>query len=237
MLVLGVVAMLAVAILVWPSDPEPPRQAGRVVSVRRDILRISRWEGQRVRTLAELADLLALMSAPIRIGVPPATAVRVAIESAPAVGPLRGVYDDLVRNVETGESLADVWLHHAEVLRSGDLRLVGQAWRLTELTGAPLAGALVAAEEVLRGRERSRLSLAAAVAGPRASMAVLTLLPLCGPFVGLAFGIGPRELYFSSAAATASLAVGVAMGLLAWVWSRRIVRRALIPRTSKHGRR
>ncbi|HEV7195646.1 MAG TPA: type II secretion system F family protein [Pedococcus sp.] len=234
---LGAVAMLAVAILVWPSDPELPRQPGRVVSVRRGILRISGWEGQRVRTLAELADLLALMSAPIRIGVPPATAVRVAIESAPGAGPLRRVYDDLVRNVEAGESLSDVWLLHADALGSGDLRLVGQAWRLTELTGAPLAGALIAAEEVLRGRERSRLSLAAAVAGPRASMAVLALLPLCGPFVGVAFGIGPRELYFSSAAATASLAMGVATGLLAWVWSRSIVHRALIPRPSRHRRR
>jgi tight adherence protein B len=154
-------------------------------------------------------------------------AVRAAIEAAPGTGPLRLVYDDLVRSVEAGENLSAVWLRHADTLCSGDLRFVGQAWRLTELTGAPLASALGAAEAVLRSRERSRLGLNAAVAGPRASMAVLTLLPLCGPLVGLAFGVGPRQLYLSSVAATASLVIGAFIGLVAWLWSRTIVQRAL----------
>jgi tight adherence protein B len=64
-------------------------------------------------------------------------------------------------------------------------------------------------------------------------MAVLTLLPLCGPLVGLAFGVGPRQLYLSSVAATASLVIGAFIGLVAWLWSRTIVQRALSPGRSR----
>lgn len=228
---LTLLALLGLTAVAWPAPGKLPMQRVPVTSGRWRTLRTrSRGERPRVRALGELADTLALMAAPIRIGVPPAMAVRVAIDAASEAGPLGPVYDDLVRAVEAGENLSTVWLHHADALRSSDLRFVGQAWRLTELTGAPLASALAAAEAVLRGRERSRLGLSAAVAGPRASMAVLTLLPLCGPLVGLAFGIGPRELYLSSIPATASLVIGVACGLAAWAWSRRIVQRALSPR-------
>lgn len=234
MLVLSLLALLGLGTVLWPARAEPPRRSGPTVPRRWQTLTTSREQRQGAQALGELADTLALMSAPIRIGVAPAMAVRVAIEAAPGTGRLGLVYDDLLRSVEAGENLSAVWLHHADTLASSDLRFVGQAWRLTELTGAPLASALGAAEAVLRARERSRLGLKAAVAGPRASMTILTLLPLCGPLVGLAFGIGPRELYLSSLAATTSLVIGVVSGLVAWVWSRRIVERAPSPSRSRH---
>ena len=125
-----------------------------------------------------------------------------------------------------GEPVSTTWLSHGHRLDSDALRFVGQAWALSERTGAPLADALAASEEVLRARVRSRERLASAAAGPRASMGVLTLLPLSGPVVGLACGIGPWQLYFSTTWATTSLVVGVGFAMLGWWWSRAILERA-----------
>jgi tight adherence protein B len=57
-------------------------------------------------------------------------------------------------------------------------------------------------------------------------MTVLALLPLSGPVVGLACGVGPRELYLSSRAGSLSLVVGAVWAAVAWWWARRIVRGA-----------
>jgi tight adherence protein B len=57
-------------------------------------------------------------------------------------------------------------------------------------------------------------------------MAVLCLLPAAGPVVGAVVGVDPVTLYFSSGVATGSLVLGIVLGLGAWLWSRRILRRA-----------
>jgi tight adherence protein B len=188
-----------------------------------------------VTAQTELGDVIALMAGPVQIGVPPATALRAAVTAMPAGGPLQPLFDDLLDAGARGESIAAVWLRHADQRRNADLRFVGQAWGLSEVTGAPLASALQTAEQVLRGRQRSRQRLATAVAGPRASMAVLALLPLCGPLVGLAFGVSPRALYLSSGAAMASVGTGVLMGVLAWWWSRHIIAGATRPSRRRGG--
>jgi tight adherence protein B len=105
------------------------------------------------------------------------------------------------------------------------MAFVARAWALSERTGAPLADAIDTAVEVLRDRRRAEERLAAAGAGPRASMAVLCLLPLSGPVVGLACGVGPRQLYLGSPAATASALTGLALAGLAVWWSRRLLAR------------
>lgn len=175
---------------------------------------------------AALAELVAAIAAPLRAGVAPSVALAAAAPSCtqdPALGPL---LRDLVEATSTGTSAAAVWLRHAESHGSADLHFVGQAWGLSELTGAPLADALASGEEVLRARARGRERVASAAAGPRASMAVLCLLPASGPVVGAAVGVDPRSLYFSSPVATASLVLGLVLAAGAWWWSRRILGRA-----------
>ena len=65
-------------------------------------------------------------------------------------------------------------------------------------------------------------------AGPRASMWVLTLLPLSGPLVALMLGLPVPEVYGDTTAGLTAL-VGLGVTGLGWMWSRRLLRRALRP--------
>lgn len=227
-----VCALLAVAaVLAWPRagtplpswSPDVTDPAGRVAWSGRLLGSRSR-RGRRSRDEA-LGELLALVAGPLRSGAPAAVALDAA-RSALGPGPLDGLVADLVSTGRRAEPLAPVWSRWADRLGSDELRFVARAWALTEDTGAPLADALDTSLDVVRARRRASDRVASAAAGPRASMLVLLLLPLSGPLVGLACGIGPRTLYLSSPAATGSLLVGVVLAGLARWWSARILAKA-----------
>jgi len=225
--------LVTAALILWPATSRPLAEgAGSAASARAAPgLRLARAtrRGRRAerRIQSELADAVALIAAPLRAGVPPALALQSAVDALEPVGPLAATLQELSAAAAAGEGVATVWLHHADLLGSDDLRFLGQAWLLSEQAGAPLVEALARAEEVLRARHRSRERVASAAAGPRASMVVLALLPASGPLMGLAFGLGPADLYLSSWLSKASLMAGTLLGLAAWWWSRAIVRRAV----------
>ena len=240
MIVALVVGLVVATVGLWPGrvgrvSLPPWRRVGEVVGARGGqpgaVARgkvLSRWRG-RARTVAfeaALAELVAALAAPLRAGVAPSLALAAAepvCRDDAALGPL---LRDLVEASRRGASPAEVWLRHAQATGSPDLGFMGQAWALSERTGAPLADALATGEEVLRARARGRERLAGAAAGPRASMAVLCLLPASGPVVGAAMGVDPQTLYFSSPVATGSLVLGLVLGAGAWWWSLRILGRA-----------
>ncbi len=109
---------------------------------------------------------------------------------------------------------------------SADLAFVASAWRLSESTGAPLAEAVDRAAAQLRSGLSRRRRLAAAIAGPRATVTLLTALPLSGPLLGLACGLSPSALYLSSAPAAGSALIGAFLTVLGRWWCTRIVRAA-----------
>jgi tight adherence protein B len=239
--------LAVVAAVLWPGTRLPVlRPAPGSLTSRRDAEeagrpgpargRAGRARRSQARLQGDLADFLSLLAAPLRAGATPALAV-VTVARAMSPGPeLRALLVDLVSAEPADSGLTMVWLRHAERLDSEDLRFVARAWRLTEHTGAPLAEALVSVERVLRSRQRARERVATAAAGPRSSMAVLVALPCAGPLVGLAFGIGPVALYLSSPAALGSALLGLVLGLLAWVWARRIISAALCTGSAATGR-
>ena len=129
-----------------------------------------------------------------------------------------------------------MWLAYAEALRSDDLRLVAAAWSLCDTLGSPLAPTVATVSHVVRRRRSVRQRIAAALAGPRATMRVLTALPLSGPFVAIAVGVSPGDLYTETAGAM-SLAVGLAVLLLGRLWAGRMIRAVTVEsrRPERHG--
>lgn len=227
----------ACARALWSGTGAPPsgRDADETARRRSAIPRGGPRRRSQARLQRDLADFVVLLTAPLRAGATPALAL-VTVARSMSPGPeLRTVLAELVEAGSAASGLAPVWLSHAERLDSTDLRFVARAWQLTERTGAPLAEALVSVERVLRARQQARERVATAAAGPRSSMAVLVALPCAGPLVGLAFGISPVALYLSSPASLAAGVLGIVLGLLAWLWARRIIAGALRTRTASTG--
>ncbi|HEU4332239.1 MAG TPA: hypothetical protein VFR40_14065, partial [Lapillicoccus sp.] len=97
------------------------------------------------------------------------------------------------------------------------------AWSLCETLGSPLAPTVTTVADVVRRRRAVRHRIAAALAGPQATMRVLTTLPLSGPLVAVVVGVAPAELY-AGAAGVSSLVVGLLLLLVGRVWASRMVR-------------
>ncbi|MEO7447105.1 MAG: hypothetical protein ABI336_02425, partial [Humibacillus sp.] len=123
---------------------------------------------------------------------------------------------------DRGTGLADVWAEWARLTRSADIAFVASAWSLSEHHGAPLAVAVDRAAAGLRESQARRRRVAVAVAGPRATVIVLTVLPLTGPAFGLACGIDPVTLYLGSPVATAALITGLALIAVGRLWCSRM---------------
>jgi tight adherence protein B len=120
--------------------------------------------------------------------------------------------------------LGPLWRLAADSAGSAELMLLAQAWSLSEDLGAPLAHAVRTTAGLLEARLAHERRLAAAVAGARATVNLLTVLPLAGPLLALVLGIGPGELFGGSQLTQGSLALGLCLAGIGRVWVRWMVR-------------
>lgn len=194
------------------------------------------WRARRRPADLEAAALLLLdASVPaLQAGLSPVVALRLAASGAPdAPGAtsleLRCFLDALEASHATGAPSSHAWVDLAQRSGSAPLAFVAGAWRLSETTGAPLAVAVERAAVGLRDLQSRRRRVAVAVAGPRATVFVLTVLPLTGPLFGLVCGVSPAELYLGSPLALASLGFGLVLAALGRLWCRRLIRSAVGP--------
>lgn len=192
-----------------------------------------RWRRRR-RPVAVEAGVLALLDAvapALQAGLTPSAAIEVALEGGgrPGAGELRRFLDRLESVCAQGLPATDAWRELAARSGSQPVAFVAAAWGLSEATGAPLAVAVERAAESLRDAASRRRRVAVAVAGPRATVLVLTVLPLTGPLFGLAAGVPPVELYVGSPLALTSAVVGSVLVLLGRAWCRRMIRSAVAP--------
>jgi len=102
--------------------------------------------------------------------------------------------------------------------------MLAQAWSLTEDMGAPLAQGVRTTAGLLEARIAHERRLVAALAGARATVNLLTVLPIGGPLVALVLGIGPGELYGGSRLTQGSLMLGLSLAGIGRWWVRRMVR-------------
>ena len=136
----------------------------------------------------------------------------------PRVGPVAGcagprtwLAPHLRASVDSGRGVTTVLEGQSGLAarQRRDLALLVAAWRLAEEVGAAASAVTASAAASVRERRAAADRTAVVVAGPRASMVLLSALPLAGPAAALLVGLPPGRLYDS----TASRLLG-AVGLL-----------------------
>lgn len=210
------------------QESAPPRRSVR--EALRELagrVGVGRTEMARDRELQVLDGLAAALEA--GLPVPQAVALAVSqVSQAPerhdpsaATG-----WDELARAASQGQALAPVWQRMARRSGSPTLSAVARAWRVAALTGAPLARAIRVSAHASRERRRLERAVQVATAGARATVSVLTLLPLAGVGLAAVLGVSPVSLY-GHPLALASATAGAVLVLTGQLWSRRMVHRVL----------
>lgn len=244
------VALAVAAVALWPgpvarrgqrTGTSPVGAVGRV-RVALPGWFASRRAGARVRPDDEwVADLAEVVAVGLDAGLDLSRAVLTACHAPAVAQRAPWLHDRVAAAVGDGRGVARCLagpldpplggLSPRPAQRAADgVDVLVRAWRLSEEVGAAASTTTTAAAAVLRSRGADRQRAATLVAGPRASMWLLTTLPLLGPVLGLLAGVGPGRLYGSPLARTSAL-VGVLFAAVGWLWARRLLRRAQRPGT------
>jgi tight adherence protein B len=175
----------------------------------------------------DLLGLLGAIAPALDAGMAPAAALRVAADArsgAGQLGPLDALSRDLASAAAQGAMLGPLWREAAHSSGSAELLLLSRAWSLSEDMGVPLAQAVRTTAGLLEARIAHERGLAGAVAGARATVNVLTVLPIGGPLLALVLGISPGELYGGSRLTQVSLGLGLCLAGIGRWWVHRMVR-------------
>lgn len=97
---------------------------------------------------------------------------------------------------------------------------------IAEASGCPLADVLMRFAAQLEVEDDAEAARQTALAGPRATVSLLTWLPLMGLGLGIALGVDPVAILVGTPLGLASLAAGLALTVAGRIWSARLVRAA-----------
>jgi tight adherence protein B len=97
---------------------------------------------------------------------------------------------------------------------------------IAEASGCPLADVLTRLAAQLEVEDDAEAARQTALAGPKATVTLLTWLPLLGLGLGVALGVDPLAVLLGTPVGMAALAAGVALTVAGRIWSARLVRSA-----------
>lgn len=218
---------LCLAIVVWPlreAPVIPRREAGRGI----------RWPRRRRKPVSDLEAVTAMLEgiAPaLAAGVAPATAVSTSASLTAARVSRAGLREDLARLAResaAGAELAPLWAQMYTRHRLPALDDIARAWALSEQLGCPIGAALGAATAMMREQADLERRIAAVTAGPRATMQLLTVLPVLGVVIASLIGVPPWRLYAGTLGLTV-LVLGALFVTSGRLLTRRMIRRATAP--------
>jgi tight adherence protein B len=95
---------------------------------------------------------------------------------------------------------------------------------IAEASGCPLADLLTRFAAQLEAEDDAEAARQTALAGPKATVRLLTWLPFLGLGLGLALGVDPLKILLATPYGLAALLTGIALTLAGRVWSARLVR-------------
>lgn len=209
-------------------------------STDRPVLRAQQNRGRQGRTaedelhrlpllVHQLAGLLAAGRTPGQLWAD-ASRLNRSAAGAPAVDLVSPTLERAARAAALGLSPVPVLQQAAQASSGlhamfwGDLAACVQA---SERSGAPLAEILGRYAQGLEAVLDSRAARASALSGPKATVRLLTWLPLAGLGLGFLLGTNPLAVLAQNPVGWAAAASGTALGLAARFWSRRLISRAV----------
>ncbi|MDT7580567.1 MAG: tight adherence protein [Pseudonocardiales bacterium] len=195
------------------------------------------YQRRRVRSSAsreatamatELADALGRITEELQAGAHPVAA----LGGTGADGPLaRALLAPAAAAATLGDGVPAALATEAG-RRPGvarDLSRIARSWALAERHGVPPVELLVAVHADMRWRVAQAARVRAQLAGPRATAAVLSALPVLGIALGELVGAGPLAVLRSGVLGQLLVVVGVGLAATGAAWTGHILRGA-VPR-------
>lgn len=184
------------------------------------------WPASRraaTRRRSAVAELVDALASELRAGASPRAALHRAARDEPMLAGLAAAARSPAGDVAAA-------LREVGALPggsgAGDL---GAAWLVCESTGGGLATPAARLAGALRDDAQVRREVAAQLAGPKATAALLAMLPAFGLAMGAALGADPLHLLLETPVGPALLGSGLALELLGVLWTVLIARRAAPP--------
>lgn len=162
----------------------------------------------------------------LRIGLPPAT-VTIQLAEVSDVD-LAVVLTRVSRSMSLGDDPGVAFARHADALPgplSQVLTGMGSVWAVAESAGAPAADVLERYARSRREIAEAERERAVALAGPQATVTVLTWLPAAGLGLALLIGADPLAL-LGSPVGLVSIGSGIVLLTAGRLWMRRMLERA-----------
>lgn len=100
---------------------------------------------------------------------------------------------------------------------------VAACFDIAESSGCPLAAVLARFAAQLEAEDDADAARQSALAGPKATVALLTWLPVLGLGLGAALGVDPLAVLFGTPLGLAALISGAVLTVVGRVWSARLV--------------
>lgn len=192
----------------------PSSQQGTGYSVRPGITPVT---PAIENTDATLAMVLTLQRAST-LGLSTAAVIRAACRSSPA----RTASIAAKRGTLTREQRR-MWLN------------IAACFTVCEASGAPVAAVLERLANTLEADSDAAAQRETALAGPKATVTLLTWLPLVGLGLGVLMGVDPLRALFGSPSGWAVLGSGIGFAVAGRLWSAKMIRDAAGPATSQSG--
>lgn len=178
--------------------------------------------GDPHRAIAVIDRAAALL----RIGLPPAAVTAQLAEVSDA--DLAEVLVRTARSLSLGDDPGTAFDRHVHVLPESLAQVLtglGAVWTVAESAGAPAADVLERYARSRREIAEAERERAVALAGPKATVTVLTWLPAAGLGLALLIGADPVSL-LGSPLGLVSIGAGVLLLLVGRLWMRRMLEQA-----------